>query len=103
MAIFSSKKFDFDKHTNTFSATRSTLTPLGSRSEVFHQIFQDSCDEGLTIISTVTGVTIDYYVQLEQYHPVYKSEIQSWQLMPTEDSIRKHPRASGTKVIIFND
>lgn len=67
----------------------------------FHQVYPDSCDEGLTLVSHVTGKEVDYVVNHTEKDK--EGEIQFWELIPTKPSIRRVPAAKGTKIKIFND
>jgi len=68
---------------------------------VFHQVYSDACDEGLTLISHRTGEEVDYVVIEEER--ANDGEIVSWVLAPTKLALKRVPRARGTKIIIWND
>ena len=69
--------------------------------DLFHSLYQDACDEGITIVSAKTFAEVDYFV--DEYKQDDHGWIWAWLLKPTEDSLRKHPTALGTSVLIFND
>jgi len=105
------KLFAYDKGTKTFFQEMSTLEgnadesdpsrKTKARSLVFHQVYPDACDEGMTLVSARTGEEVDYVV-IEQERAV-DGELESWTLVPTKQALKRVPRARGTKIIIWND
>jgi hypothetical protein len=99
MATFSSKSFFFTPESNLFTVDMSTLDNGGTR-PVFHQVYNDSIDEGFTMVSSSTGQNVDYVIDRTDYNN--DNEILGWNLIPTDESIRKVPRCKGTRVLIVN-
>lgn len=56
--IHSTKRFTFSSKTRTFVAELSDFGPVSP----FRQIFQDSCDLGLTLHSHITGKELDFVI-----------------------------------------
>jgi hypothetical protein len=75
------------------------ISDLG-RSFHFTRVYNDSCDEGLTIVSSKTGKEVTFAI-----NKVDKSEgdIRYWELLPVKESIQRVPAAKNCKVLIFND
>lgn len=90
-------QFDYEPKTHAFVAEMSCLEHAGFR---FGQVYGDSCDESLTLVSTKTGKEVRYAVER-----VFTNEgdIVSWNLTPVPADLRKVPAARGTKVVIIND
>jgi hypothetical protein len=97
--IISTDQLTYSKESKRFSCEASNLN--GNCGSLFHRIYPDACDAGLTIISARTGIPVDYYV--DEYKLDSDGEIWGWDLKPTPESIRKVPSASGTSLLIFND
>ncbi len=74
---------------------------LGRNQPQFHQVYPDSCDEGLTLVSAKTGKEVDYAVNHTEKDR--EGDIAYWELTPTRESLRKVPQARGTTVTILND
>lgn len=108
MAHFNSNQFHFDPATKVLSQEISTLS-AGSRKPVFHQVYSDACDEGITIESSETGFSIDFAVDGYDYNGQGEDrEICGWKLIPTRESLRKLPpalreRSKNLRVLIIND
>ena len=66
----------------------------------FTRVYNDSLDEGLTIVSSKTGKAVTFAI-----NKVDKLEgnIRYWELTPVKESIQKVPEAKKCKVLIFND
>ena len=96
MAHISSKLFDYDHDTNTFTAWVSELGP-----RPFHQIFEDACDQGCSIVSSKTAQIADFYVSLEEHDAEH--DIIAWHLKPTTATVKKLPLLKDATVVIFND
>ena len=94
-----SERFTYSPNEKQFSAESSDFC-RGNRG-LFHRIYEDACDEGITLISSKTGTEVDYYIDEEIENG--EGELLSWLLKPTQQSIRKSPAATGTSVLIFND
>lgn len=100
MAKYSSDLFQYDSATGTFTVEASQLGPVGF--QMFHQIYKDACDAGITIISTKTGEEADYYIWSED-RDQEGSTVLSWKLLPTWETSKRLPGTMWTKVTIFND
>jgi hypothetical protein len=96
--IYSTDRFTFDPKGKCFIAEASDLDR-----NLFKQIFPDSCDEGLELVSSRTGETSKWYVNNTQYSNDEDHELQAWHLIPTKESIQKYPRLQGYTMTIFND
>jgi hypothetical protein len=91
--------FHWTPEDGLFSQELSSL-PSRSSENVFHRLYNDACDLGLTLISAKTNTEADYYVDtVDMYH----GEIQGWNLLPTSDTLRRLPRLKHTRVLIIND
>ncbi len=96
MPYLSSKLFDYDHDTNTFTAW---VAELGKNP--FGRMFGDSCDMGCSIVSDKTGAIADFYITLEEKDDEH--DVIAWHLKPTSDTVRLFPLLKDTKVVIFND
>ena len=96
---FSSKHFDYDRYGHVFVAEVSTLSHLNN-GRPFYQIFNDSADEGLCIVSEYTGLEAKYV--MEEIVRNADCDIISWKLLPTTETCRKIPRLNGSSVVVFN-
>lgn len=96
MPYLSSKLFDYDHETNTFSAWMSELGP-----QPFHPVFNDAADVGVSIVSSKTAAIADFYISLTEKD--VEHDIVAWHLIPTPDTIKLFPLLKDTKVVIFND
>jgi len=92
-------KFFWSPASGLFSQDVSSLT-RGPTENVFHRLYEDACDQGITLISDKTGQEAVYFVDSvdEEY-----GEIQGWNLLPTPETVRKLPRLKNTRVLIGND
>jgi hypothetical protein len=70
-----------------------------STPSVFHQIYTDAADEGITVIGK--SQEVDYV--LIKVNRDEDGDLKFYELAPTLASIRKVPSAARTKVVIFND
>lgn len=96
MSHLSSKLFNYDHETNTFTAWMSEIGP-----RPFRPIFNDSIDLGCSITSTKTGTVADFYITLEERDVDH--DIVAWHLKPTPDTKRLLPLIKDAKLVIFND
>jgi len=96
---FSTNMFHWTPEEGLFSQE---LSSLGVRlnQNAFHQLYSDACDEGITLISHVTGKEANYFVD---HMDMSYEEIQGWNLLPTPETIKQQPRLKNTKVLIIND
>lgn len=108
MARFSTKDFHFNQQTGVLSQEISSLSQ-GSRRPVFHQVYGDACDEGITLYSPDTEMEVNFAVDGYDYNGSGEDrEIAGWKLIPTRESLRKLPpvlraRAEKLRVLIIND
>jgi|SRR5476651_1903937 len=95
---------NFDYHgKQQYSAEISTLSQ-GGKFSVFHQIYDDACDEGFTVRSSITNYEMDFVVDHEDYAGTGSDrEIQGWHLIPTAASARKYPMFKNMKILVVND
>lgn len=92
-------KFTYNKQHRGFVAEASDLCPVSQ--PLFHRVFDDSCDDGITLISHITGLSADFYV--DEIGKNADQDILYWLLKPTSTTVRKYPRLRGVYVRIFND
>jgi len=98
---FSTNMLNYSKKDRTFSQEISVLEHTIHRGNVFHQVYPDACDEGITLVSTQTGQEVDYVVTSVDQNQ--EGEIAGWWLKPTAQSIRRVPACRNTHVLIIND
>jgi len=97
---FFSDALDYDAATKTFSAEASDLAHLATApDELFHYLYDDANDMGITIISLKTGAEVEYYLSSKTDDWIDYQ----WTLSPTAESVRKYPGCAGTTVTIYND
>ena len=89
--------FLYNKPNRSFLADASDL----GNGPLFHRIYPDACDVGITLISHQTGKEVTYYLEKEGRNR--DNEVTHWILKPTPESIRKVPACRHTYVTIFND
>ena len=65
--------------------------------QVFGQVYQDSCDEGLILVSHKTGLPIRYAVS---HIESSEGDIQWWDLTPIRGQTKA---AKDTSIRIYND
>jgi len=95
----STKRFTFSSKTRTFVAE---LSDFGSVSP-FRQIFQDSCDLGLTLHSHITGKELDFVINRTERNEEDNSVVAE-HLVLTPASARTIPaHLRDLKVVLFND
>lgn len=93
------RDFSYNDAKKSFVSEASTLT-RGGRCSLFHQIYQDSCDEGLILISDKTGAEVKFVVDNTETR---EGDILCWKLVPLDEEVRKNPRLKGVTMTIFND
>lgn len=96
MATFSTHMFTYNADTKTFITDMSDLDQ-GRRVEVFHQVYKDAIDGGLTLISERTMQAVDYAIESE---PTDTRNF--WVLVPVRGKREIPTGAKGTKIIIVN-
>lgn len=96
MPYLSSKLFDYNRTTATFTAEVSGLGP-----RPFGPVFNDAIDDGFSLVSAKTGNVADFYIYRAERDR--ESEITHWVLKPTSDTIRLFPHLKDTTVVVFND
>lgn len=96
MRIIPLNLFAFDEGAKILSADISDLGP-----HPFHQVFPDSCDEGITILSHHTGEEVTFFVN--RIETDSEREILSWELIPTDACLRRNSRLNGLTVKLYND
>ncbi len=95
----STKLFDYDSKTKSFSAEISTLE--GKYGPCFHRIYNDACDLGLILVSAKTGVETKWAIDDEKRDD--KGDLMYWKLVPTAETKRKVPAVRDCTMIVFND
>ncbi len=96
MPYLSSKLFDYDHDTNTFTAWVSELGP-----QPFGPVFNDSIVDGISIVSSKTAAIADFYItekEMDREH-----DLVAWHLKPTPDTLKMFPLLKDTRVVVFND
>lgn len=99
---FSTKMFSFkDK---LFTCEISTLSE-GSRRPVFGRVYDDACDEGITLISERTGERIVFVVDSEDYSGSGEDrEMAGWRLKPAPEGVRGNRKhLADLRMLIIND
>ncbi|RWZ87283.1 MAG: hypothetical protein EO766_12220 [Hydrotalea sp. AMD] len=97
--IVSTGKFTYSKQSKCFVAEASDIE--SDVQPLFHQIYPDTCDIGITLISHRSETEVTYF--LNETFRDRENEVQYWTLLPTPESERKVPTCRGTFVRIFND
>ena len=100
MIYFSTRLFRYMKETKTFSVEMSTLDEGGCKA-VFCQVYNDSADEGFTLVSHQTGHEIKF--ALNHVERDNENDILYWELIADPRDLRNKPQCKGLKVTIFND
>lgn len=67
----------------------------------FEQIYPDSADAGLTIVSETTGRDSKWVVASSNVDG--SGEVINWILHPTTDTLRRLPDLAGWYVVVYND
>ena len=97
--MISTDRFLYSKETKTFVAS---ISDLGT-TYVFDRIYSDAADEGLTLVSEKSGLEATYYLDHTNFSNDADRELESWELKPTVETVRKHPQLRDTTILIFND
>lgn len=85
----SSRAFVYRKETKCF---------IGELSEVkLGQVWNDSCDEGVAVVSAKTGKSEAFYVHAKEYNS--EAELLSLILLPVNHALK----AAGVTMCLFND
>lgn len=95
MALHSSNKFDYNKASRSFTTE---VSMLGSNP--FGRVYEDSCDEGLTILSYKTGLEASFVV--EDTKRDREGDVTCWIMKPTAATLRKHKQLNGVELVVFN-
>jgi len=98
IAEFSTKLFTIDKKNKTFISELSEL-----KGNTFKQIFSDACDEGLTLVSEISGNKSDWFINDFEYTNNIDKELVAIHLLPTPETIRKFPGLKDYKMVLLND
>lgn len=98
---FLTSMFHWTPEEGLFSQELSSLNVKPSQCP-FHQIYPDACDEGVVLISQVTGKEATYYVSSVDTDET-REDIYGWNLLPTPETVRQQPRLKNTKILIIND
>lgn len=89
--MIGTKQFYYDKPSKTFVADASDFGPDGHE---LIRVWNDSCDEGVELVSHVTGVSCKFVLSGSIFE---NEELTAWQYT----AIGKV--GAGTKVLIMND
>jgi hypothetical protein len=94
-----SSRFHYSAIENTFSAEASDLAPISSHNgSLFGRVYDDACDEGLTLVSARTGREIVFVV--EHVERDREGELLFWELLPADLGVR---HSTGFKLRVYND
>lgn len=96
---FSTAMFYWTPEDGLFSQEISSLCD-DPRVNIFERLYPDACDQGIILISAVSGKKATYYVDSTDTH---HGEVAGWRLLPTPETIRDQPRLKNTKILIIND
>lgn len=77
----------------------SELSDIGF--QTFERVYPDACDCGLTIVNPDRGTKSVFYLAKEDRDK--EGDLRFYELLPTPESVREHPKLKGVKVILFND
>lgn len=98
--MFNTKIFTYDVSKKCFVAEMSDL----GRDYPFVQIYNDACDEGLELVSEITGNVSKWFVNSHEYTGIDDDrELVATVLKPTPESVRKYSALKECTMIIFND
>lgn len=96
MRIIPLNLFAFNKEAKILSADISDLGP-----HPFRQVYNDACDEGLTVVSHHTGEEATFVVNRVETDG--EGDITKWELIPTDQSLRRNRRLAGMSIYLYND
>lgn len=96
---FSTDMFHWTPEDGLFSQELSSLNVTPNQN-AFHRLYNDACDEGITLVSHITDEEATYYI--DKVDSSF-GDVQGWHLLPTPETIRQFPRLKNTKVLIIND
>lgn len=91
----------YDKATKHFVVEESTLRANNARGASFGQVYNDACDEGIKLVSHVTGKESFWYVN--EVKKDNEGDIQVWIMQPTRESLREFPQLAGVEIHVLND
>lgn len=97
MAPYSTKVFHYDAANKLFSAYASDISHA---MPLFHRVWADACDEGLILISERTGLGSNWVVTSVDED---EGDVAGWNLVPTDESVRKNAGLKGVRMLIIND
>ena len=89
-------QFTYDSKTKTLIGEASDM--LDSHLE---RLYDDSCDVGFAVRNPNTRNVVVFV--LIKVNEDKEGEIQSWEYIISNDSVRNHPACSGMRAVIFND
>lgn len=97
MPIHSTKEFDWDKKTSTFTAEASELRwPIGW--PTLGQVYDDACDEGFTLVSAKTGKEVPVAIEKVDEDNDFSGGWSKIAFVPANRADRDKFR-----VVVFND
>ena len=67
----------------------------------FVRIYEDACDDGIRLVSHVTGVETRWDVH--SFNKSSDGEVNFWNLRAVPEDVRKFPRLEGWTIRIWND
>lgn len=95
--MLSSKQFSYNRDGKALIAEISDFGPDFR----FEQIYNDSCDEGLQMVSEKSGRVAKFAVNgVDKDH---EGDLTAWNLIPTRETLRAIPELRGVSMKIFND
>lgn len=98
--IVSTRDLTYIADKKVFVGEASTLR-LGNGNDP-HQLYQDACDIGLTLISHKTHKEVTFY--MDPSSPVVENgEVTMWVFYPTTETERAEPALVGSVIKVYND
>lgn len=92
--VYSSKLFTYDKNANIF-VSEISLVP-----EIFRQLFATEFETGFVLHSEKTKKYAFFCISKIQKNS--SNEVEFWEFLPMENSIREFPQLNSCKVRVFN-
>lgn len=94
MSNYNSSQFTFNRESFMLVSEASDLKLE------FKRIYDDACDEGITIVSHRTGQPVDFVVSHIEWH---EGDLQFWDLIPVLKGRIQNPLLKKLRVRIYND
>jgi len=95
-STISTLRVSYNKDSRVFVADISDFGP-GFK---FGQVYPDSCDEGMRLVSHKTGHEADFVVVDAETND---GDVLCWKLSATRQAVRRNPNLAGVTMTIYND